>query len=554
LSLISEVEIKGFRSIRHCKLESLGDFTVFAGLNNSGKSNFLRALNAFFNDQTDPERWIDVDNDYFRPDLRKKKKRQISISVNFSLPDRFKFRKGLDAAQRLLGGNEFTISKTWNRKDTLPSYQLNGEKLGLEDQQKIGQFIQLISFRYIPNRVHPIEVIQNEHRAIRDVLVRRLGKRAGEQQVTFSAIRETSENMIKGLVKHLIEASPDVKNVRLATPTSWADMVFGFGYKLGENGLEVDDSVQGSGIQSLLMLETLYLIDRDYFQKFGWKQAAIWAVEEPESSLHTSLEALVASYLASIVTDPKSRLQVLSTTHSDLILQHASKVIFVKKNGWETVSEPIENLFEGLERLSREGISRWAHPILHFPLDPLILVEGKYDADFLEEAVRYIRPKRKIRVSYLERLEGGGRTGGVDDLLDYVKNNLKAIRSRRQDAPVIIVLDWDSAKKTKQFQKLFGTGDPFKVLAWPNRSFNPKLGKTFHGVERYFSDRMIQEVEDRGGQIYRNRKGICSVQSEEYGEIKNMLNGIVNEGLKEEDIVHARDFIREILRAAVAQQ
>ena len=128
MKLISEVEIKGFRSIQNCKLEGLADFTVFAGLNNSGKSNFLRALNAFFNDQTDLEASLDVDSDYFRPDLRKKKKRQISISVKFSLPDRFKFRKGLDAVQRLLEGNEFTITKTWTRKDFLPNYQLNGNK------------------------------------------------------------------------------------------------------------------------------------------------------------------------------------------------------------------------------------------------------------------------------------------------------------------------------------------------------------------------------------------------------------------------------------------
>ena len=91
MRLISEVEIEGFRSIRHCKLEDLGDFTVFAGLNNSGKSNFLRALNVFFNGQTDQEVWLDVDGDYFRPDLRKKKRKQISVSVKFSLPAQFKF-------------------------------------------------------------------------------------------------------------------------------------------------------------------------------------------------------------------------------------------------------------------------------------------------------------------------------------------------------------------------------------------------------------------------------------------------------------------------------
>jgi hypothetical protein len=95
--------------------------------------------------------------------------------------------------------------------------------------------------------------------------------------------------MIETLVKRLTEASPDMGKIRLATRTSWTDMAFAFGYRLGQGDFELADAVQGSGIQSLLMLETLYLIDRDYFQKFGWRQAAVWAVEEPESSLHTSL-------------------------------------------------------------------------------------------------------------------------------------------------------------------------------------------------------------------------------------------------------------------------
>ncbi len=37
----------------------------------------------------------------------------------------------------------------------------------------------------------------------------------------------------------------------------------------------MDESEQVSGMQSLLMFETLHLIDRDYFQRFGWNQAAI---------------------------------------------------------------------------------------------------------------------------------------------------------------------------------------------------------------------------------------------------------------------------------------
>ena len=84
-------------------------------------------------------------------------------------------------------------------------------------------------------------------------------------------------------------AAPDVTKVSLATAESLADLAFQFGNKLVEGSVEMDESEQGSGMQSLLMFETLHLIDRDYFQRFGWKQAAIWAVEQPESSLNTDL-------------------------------------------------------------------------------------------------------------------------------------------------------------------------------------------------------------------------------------------------------------------------
>jgi AAA15 family ATPase/GTPase len=47
MKLISQIEIDHFRSVRDETITALGDFTALAGPNNSGKSNILRALNAF---------------------------------------------------------------------------------------------------------------------------------------------------------------------------------------------------------------------------------------------------------------------------------------------------------------------------------------------------------------------------------------------------------------------------------------------------------------------------------------------------------------------------
>jgi hypothetical protein len=85
------------------------------------------------------------------------------------------------------------------------------------------------------------------------------------------------------------------------------------------------------------MFETLHLIDRDFFQRFGWKQAAIWAVEEPESLLNTVLEAHAAFFLRRIASDRSGRLQILGTAHSDLMIQYADRGYFVgkQKSSWQ---------------------------------------------------------------------------------------------------------------------------------------------------------------------------------------------------------------------------
>lgn len=553
MTLISALHIEGFRSIRNGQLRDLGDFTAFAGLNNSGKSNVLRALNAFFSGETDPGTPLQIDEDYFRADLPKKKAKRIRISLTFTLPESFKFRKGLDQVEALLGAREFNITKEWSRRALAPDYYLNDKgPLNLDDRHKVEQFLQLVNFRYVPNRVLPIEVIRGEHRALRDVLVRRLGTRAKGQEQAFSAIRDTSTSMIMALAERLRQVYPDATEVRLATPTSWNEMVFAFGYLLRQGDMELEDTLQGSGIQSLLMLETLYLIDRDYFQKFGWRQAAVWGIEEPESSLHSSLEAQIASFLRSVSTDPRSRLQILATTHSDLMLQYSDRAVLIALQDGSSRFDESDDPRMILDRSARTGVSRWVHPILHYPLDPLILVEGKCDRIFFEEALKQVRPRRAVRVRDIEQLEDQPTGGGVQNLLSYIKSNVGAIRARPSGSPVIVVLDWDAASKKPEFERRFNAGDPFEVRAWPDSYFNPSLGKTFRGVERYLSNRLIEAAEKEGSiTLGRTKAQVCVVEKDEYAKLKQILCRIIErDGLRPSDLQYAEPFVREVLSAA----
>ena len=550
MKLISEIEIDHFRSIKSDRITGLGDFTAFAGLNNSGKSNVLRALHAFFTNKTDANVPLSIDTDYYRHDLKKKKKaKRIRIAIKFNLPLSFKFRKGLEDAQKFLGGATFKITKEWRRDYASALYYLNdlNTPLDLDSREKVDQFLSLISFRYIPNRVLPLDIIRSEHQALRDVLVRRLASKAKNQAEVFEAIRSTSSTLIASLERNVHDACQDVGKIRLATPTSWQDMIFAFGYKLGVNDVEIDDSAQGSGIQSLLMLETLSLIDRDYFQKFGWKQAAVWALEEPESSMHSSLEARISSYLASISTDASSRLQILSTTHSDLVLQHADHAVFVTMNHGTTSFE-IADKRTVLQKSANLGISRWIHPILANPLNPIVLVEGKFDYAFIDKALKVIKPDTEIRVAYLEQLQGGNVTGGVDELLKYIKSNVNAIKTRAIAAPIIVVLDWDAGKKKGEFEKVMSKGDAYKVLVWPDTTFNPNLGKAFHGIERHIPDRIVDEADANVRVLGTKADGSRTVSREDYRKFKDAVHAVVTKGLSMDDLIYARPFIEELAK------
>lgn len=392
----------------------------------------------------------------------------------------------------------------------------------------------------------PIDIIRGEHQGLRDVLVRRLSAKAKSAQATFDVLHDASSSLIKALSKRVKQAVPDLGDLELATPASWAEMAFTFGYRLTQSGIQTQDTEQGSGIQSLLMLETLYLIDRDYFQRFGWRQAAIWAVEEPESSLHSSLEARIASFLATMAKDSTSRLQILATTHSDLVVQYSDQAILLKRDGPQTVREEVRDRHDLLAKVSRAGISRWVHPLLHFPLEPLILVEGKFDWVFLTRAFALLSPGFQPRVSYLELLSG--ESGGIEQTVSYIRKHKEVIAARPADAPVLLVIDWDSRGKEESANAAFVHGGPGSAVAWPDTALNPKLGRSFKGVERSYSDRLITLAMDQGAEIALKRDGSYVADKDSYGATKQLLSGLVDAHLEKDDLGHAESFVLDLLK------
>jgi predicted ATPase len=554
---IQNVEISRFRSIRSSKLENLQDFSVLAGLNNSGKSNFLRALNLFFTGSPEPDTPFDLTRDYYRGELSAKKRKNIRISIHFTLPKVFRFRRGLNPVEELLG-RDFLITKEWAFRYAEPSIFLNGSDKALspDDAIKVAQFLSLISFRYVPNRVIPTEIIRKEQQALRDVLVRRLAKYKKQSEEVFKGLQSTAEALVAAVSEDVIKFAPDIQKVRLATASSLADLAFQFGYRLEEGGVEMDENEQGSGMQSLLMFETLNLIDRDYFQQFGWKQAAIWAVEEPESSLNTALEARTGHFLSRIARENAGRLQIIGTTHSDLMIQYAGVGYYIDKvgvsgKGVETVADQ-KSPKDLVEHSSRFGVSRWVNPVLLCPLDPLVLVEGKFDRDFLHQCFTVLRISNPPRIACLEDLKNDSSKGGVETLIAFVKDNADVIKARHAFAKVCVLLDWDAASKLPSVSGLFKAKEPFVAMAWNVQEANPNEFYTHNcrGIERFYPDSVLAAAKAARPDIfYSNARGDVVVKKEESSALKKLLNDQINEGLTVDSLHYAKPMIDRILKA-----
>lgn len=116
MKYIEKIEIQYFRSIYHCIISDMNDITIFTGKNDAGKSNVLKALNLFFNNETESDSIYDfTENFNFKrlDDVRKdsiKGKQFIQIKVTFS--------RGKQYEKTL--PSKFTITKKWLRDSSQP--------------------------------------------------------------------------------------------------------------------------------------------------------------------------------------------------------------------------------------------------------------------------------------------------------------------------------------------------------------------------------------------------------------------------------------------------
>jgi len=96
--LITKIEIISFRSIEKISIP-VKEINIFSGSNDIGKSNILKAINLFFNNQTDFLKPLKFEDDYNKVSRAKaqrstKMKQLIKIRIYLKPPPSYKTLSG----------------------------------------------------------------------------------------------------------------------------------------------------------------------------------------------------------------------------------------------------------------------------------------------------------------------------------------------------------------------------------------------------------------------------------------------------------------------------
>ena len=498
MKLVTNIKIEGFRSISEAEATINGGFTSLAGVNNCGKSNMLRALSLFFTDNTEPGIPLNLILDCYS-DPSSKKKKEISISMSFKLPKNFHFRKGLEDTQRQLG-DEFTFRRRWSYYPPEPITELKKPRQSFKRVSPFlfRQFRDLINFRYIQNRIVPTQVLREESQAFQAAVGRLLRLRGFNADELMNKLSDAASSIVAEADQAMRKSTKSIRKLEIFTPSEVAVLAGFSGLRVETStGAKIPDFSLGAGSQAFMMFALLKIIDTDYSRHFGWRQASIWAIEEPESSLHKDLEQRLALILSEWSEQNEPRLQIFATTHSETFITAADQGLMVDIVRGKTNIHQME-IPELVRKASLMGISGIVEPVLCFSTHPVVLVEGSLDRRVLTYASQLTGVATRCRFVALPELDPTQTGGGVDYIIQYLKRNGRLIHHRALTAPFIVLFDWDiSDLQLQQARQYYGENSNFRIFRMPEEYADPKIADCMHGIERFYPVELFQTAREK---------------------------------------------------------
>ncbi len=438
---IYSVQIKNFRSIRNVVIKAT-DLNIFVGTNDVGKSNVLKALNLFFNGQTDYNKPFSFENDftYLFPEKSHSTK-EIKITITFEIPDTYS------------ESGEYTWTKTWRTNEYFEETILNKNGEKPNSKSRVPGALKRIKYRYVPavkSSLYYKTLLGDLYSAVSASL----GNPLLTSATSFSEALKSYTSSISEEVSTKLQMTSE-----LTVPSDLNDIFQALIFETcgKSEGILVPLSARGDGIQARhipIILHYIALEDQKSRRRGSMKVCTIWGFEEPENGL----ELARAFKMADEFEEYKREIQIFTTTHSPAFYMKkenaGTKVFYVSKDkNTETTELSLEKTDYIVENMGlmplvapfiaeQQKLLNKAQEIYQQNIltdTPTIMVEGPTDIIYLTMAINLLSNKLKSKLENheLRIIAAGGTTQVVDRAFAWLYSGFKS--------KFFILLDKDEA-------------------------------------------------------------------------------------------------------------
>ncbi|AGI67586.1 hypothetical protein OAN307_c19370 [Octadecabacter antarcticus 307] len=309
---IRRIVVKNFRSILELEMDAK-DLTVIVGDNDCGKSNVLRALNLFFNDQTNPDQEFSFAVDYNRfAAPRSGRAPEVEVQVDLELPENYRatngdlirWRKRWRADGLQYDDNYWGVRLTPKKRGA----GFKETKVDIRGRSKVPSLLSRIQFEYVP-AVRSAAFF----RTLRGRIFRVIAD-TSEQSVRQSSgdLENVISEAVSGLIDDIGFELDDIS--RLSLPNDLTPLFESLDFLAGEKSISLEN--RGDGIKARYIPLILKFIAERSREATGISATFIWAYEEPENNLEFRRAQELADAFYKLAADDLS--QVLLTTHSPI--------------------------------------------------------------------------------------------------------------------------------------------------------------------------------------------------------------------------------------------
>lgn len=375
MKYINRIKIQYFRSIYKLDIKEISpSMTVFTGKNDTGKSNVLRALNLFFNNEVDPNDRLVFDRDFSKIrnkqiTERSKERKLISIEVEFNNPGTYSTLE-----------KTFTYKKSWDRYGKLVE---SDWKKGVSENGKrnANKFLNSIEYIYIP-------AIKDKNTFF-DLLQRLKSSLPKPKSLEI----EKFNNEIKTYGQELKEDLYKNINLKpsLSLPTSLNELFSSLDFIIDDGIVQTSLSQRGDGVRCRFIPAII-----NYIAKNDRSKRYIWGLEEPENSLEFAKALELNATLENIYS--KSA-QIFVTSHSPAFVGD------IKENS----TKYIHLLVKNNEKLIKDKLITYKE-LSKYMLNPVseelgYIVLQKELSDKLNENIKLLEQKQKELEHLQETIE-----------------------------------------------------------------------------------------------------------------------------------------------------